>query len=36
MSFEKNFKIRKIVNPLKEEEILSIGQFILKVKRKVL
>ena len=34
MSFEKNFKIRKIVNPLKEEEILSIGQFILKVKEK--
>lgn len=34
MSFEKNFKIRKIVNPLNGEEILSIGQFILKVKEK--
>ena len=34
MSFEKNFKIRKIVNPMDGEEILSIGQFILKVKEK--
>lgn len=34
MSFEKNFKIRKIVNPINGEEILSIGQFILKVKEK--
>lgn len=34
MSFEKNFKIRKIVNPMNGEEILSIGQFILKVKEK--
>ena len=34
MSFEKNFKIRKIVNPIDGEEILSIGQFILKVKEK--
>lgn len=34
MNFEKNFKIRKIVNPMDEEEILSIGQFILKVKEK--
>ena len=34
MNFEKNFKIRKIVNPMDGEEILSIGQFILKVKEK--
>lgn len=34
MSFEKNFKIRKIVNPMDGEEILSIGQFILKVKER--
>lgn len=34
MSFEKNFKIRKIVNPMDGKEILSIGQFILKVKEK--
>lgn len=34
MNFEKNFKIRKIVNPMDGKEILSIGQFILKVKEK--
>ena len=34
MNFEKNFKIRKIVNPIDGEEILSIGQFILKVKER--
>lgn len=34
MSFEKNFKIRKIVNPMDGVEILSIGQFILKVKER--
>ena len=30
MSFESNFKLRKIINPIDNEEILSIGNFIIR------